>query len=218
MVDMAGSITNAYGLYVGTVNGTNKYSIYASDALAPSYFAGKVGIGTTAYTYTLQVNGSVAGTSAYQTVSDMRFKKDIKTIDNALEKLLSLEGVFYSFRTDEFPDRNFSKRKEMGVIAQKVEKVFPEAITKDERGYRSVAYSMLIAPIIEAIKTLNKKIESIFNVQENQKREIASSVQVNTKQEVKIDRLEKENKNLKSTNDLMKAYLCKKDPAAPFCR
>lgn len=50
----------------------------------------------------------------------------------------------------------------MGVIAQKVEKVFPEAVLKDEKGVRSVAYSMLIAPTIEAIKEINKSVDMIL--------------------------------------------------------
>ncbi len=40
-----GSITNGYGLSIGTVAATNKWSIYASDATAPSYFGGNVGVG-----------------------------------------------------------------------------------------------------------------------------------------------------------------------------
>lgn len=50
----------------------------------------------------------------------------------------------------------------MGVIAQKVEKVFPEAVSKDEKDVRSVAYSMLIAPTIEAIKEINKSVDMIL--------------------------------------------------------
>jgi hypothetical protein len=52
----AGStILNAYGVYTGSVQGTNKWSLYASDATAPSYFAGKVGIGTSGPTEALDV-------------------------------------------------------------------------------------------------------------------------------------------------------------------
>jgi hypothetical protein len=48
----------------------------------------------------------------------------------------------------------------MGVVAQTVEKVFPEAVSKDQNGYRSVAYTMLIAPIIESIKQLSSDFKS----------------------------------------------------------
>ncbi len=42
----SGTVTNGYGLYVGNIQATNKYSIFASDTTAPSYFGGRVGIGT----------------------------------------------------------------------------------------------------------------------------------------------------------------------------
>ncbi len=56
---VSGTFTNAYGIYTGLIQGTNKWSIYASDATTPSYFAGAVGIGTTSPAYTLDVNGAI---------------------------------------------------------------------------------------------------------------------------------------------------------------
>ena len=55
----AGSITNGYGLYVGTMQATNKWSIFSNDATAPSYFAGNVGIGTTTPGAKLDVRGDL---------------------------------------------------------------------------------------------------------------------------------------------------------------
>ncbi len=57
---IAGTFTNAYGIYTGLIQGANKWSIYASDATTPSYFAGAVGIGTTNPVQALQVNGNIA--------------------------------------------------------------------------------------------------------------------------------------------------------------
>lgn len=54
-----GTITNGYGVYIGAVNTTNKYSVYAADSTAPSYFAGRVGIGTTTAAARLDVAGGI---------------------------------------------------------------------------------------------------------------------------------------------------------------
>jgi hypothetical protein len=55
----AGTITTAYGVYIGTISGSSKWSLYANDANAPSYFAGKVGIGTASPTAQLDLNSDI---------------------------------------------------------------------------------------------------------------------------------------------------------------
>jgi hypothetical protein len=162
---------------------------------------GNVGIGTTSPSYTLHVNGSVAGTSAYNNLSDKRFKDHIERIPNALEKILSLEGVFYHFKSDEFPERKFSNRREMGVVAQDVEKVFPEVVTKDKDGFRSVAYSMLIAPIIEAIKEMQASMMNLL-------KKINGS---ETKQNLINNELKKEILALKEKNEKLESRLMKQN-------
>ena len=85
--------------------------------------------------------------------SDERLKSNIKTIDNALEKVLSLRGV------------NFDKdgKASTGVIAQEVEKVIPEVVhtPEDEEGFKSVAYGNMVGLLIEAIKDQQKQIEEL---------------------------------------------------------
>jgi hypothetical protein len=54
----AGAITTAFGVNIGTIQGTSKWSLYSSDSTAPSYFAGNVGIGVTAPSAKLEVGGT----------------------------------------------------------------------------------------------------------------------------------------------------------------
>lgn len=122
---------------------------------------GNVGIGHGSPAYKLYVNGTSAGTSAFQNVSDERYKKNIELIDSAIERIMKIDGVYFDWRNDEFPKLNFVEKRDMGVIAQNIEKVFPEAVLEDDNGYKSVAYSKLVAPLIEATKEQQREIKSL---------------------------------------------------------
>jgi hypothetical protein len=89
----------------------------------------------------------------YTQLSDKRLKKDIKKIENALEKLISLNGITYLMDNED-------KRK-TGLIAQDVNEVLPEAISTDTNGYYSLAYGNMAGLIIEAIKELKIEIDEI---------------------------------------------------------
>ena len=96
-------------------------------------------------------NGNITANSVFYE-SDSRYKKEIQTLPSALEKVSALRGVSYQWK-----DRNDDSTK-IGVVAQEIEKVYPELVHTDEDGYKSVAYSNLVAPMIEAIKELNQTV------------------------------------------------------------
>ncbi|MEO8435368.1 MAG: tail fiber domain-containing protein, partial [Pyrinomonadaceae bacterium] len=102
-----------------------------------------VGVGTTSPGYKLHVNGTVAGVGPYVDASDLRYKRDIRAIPGALSKVLSLRGVTFDWRREEFPALNFASGRQVGFVAQEVERVVPEAVVRDTEGFRSVAYSHL---------------------------------------------------------------------------
>jgi hypothetical protein len=83
--------------------------------------------------------------------SDEKLKDNIQTIENALEKVLSLRGVEY--------DRKDSGEHQIGVIAQEVERIIPEVVYGDE--IKSVAYGNLVGVLIEAIKDLKGEISEL---------------------------------------------------------
>ncbi|MCK6594881.1 MAG: tail fiber domain-containing protein, partial [Bacteriovoracaceae bacterium] len=132
--------------------------------------------------------------------SDRRLKTEIEIIPDSLDKLLTLNGVTYFWK-----DSKNGTDKQMGLIAQEVEKVFPEAIKKDNLGMLSVAYQNLVGPIINSIKEIySDYLVPLIKNDKAQDRKIAS--------------LEVENKKLKEENALFKEYLCQKDPKANFCQ
>ncbi|MFN8790397.1 MAG: tail fiber domain-containing protein, partial [Bdellovibrionales bacterium] len=156
--------------------------------LAPS--GGDVGIGTATPGFKLDVQGGDINASGsvrsagIALTSDVRFKKNIDEIQDPLEKILGLRGVTYNWRVDEFPERHFSNRPQLGVIAQEVEKQFPQAVDTNPDGYKSVNYPALIAPVIEAVKSLYHRLVGVESQQSEQAREIASL------QKLKADRAE----------------------------
>lgn len=92
--------------------------------------------------------------------SDQRFKKDEKIITNASKKLEQINGYYYFMRTEEFPERSFSFKKQIGVFAQEVESQFKEIVTTKDDGYKAVDYIKLIPVLIQAHKEQEKKIKS----------------------------------------------------------
>jgi hypothetical protein len=96
-----------------------------------------------------------------QESSDRRFKKNIAPLSNSLENILKMEGVSYNWKIEEFPNRKFGDRTEIGVIAQEVEKIYPELVATDAEGYKSVQYSHMVPILLEAIKEQQQLINSL---------------------------------------------------------
>ena len=79
--------------------------------------------------------------------------------DTATGKIRELRGVTWQWRED--APAEAQQQPGMGVIAQEVEKVFPELVITDEQGLKRVEYSGLIAPLIEAVKELDDRLRAL---------------------------------------------------------
>lgn len=115
--------------------------------------------------------------------SDQRLKKNIKRLSSSSKKILKLQGVSYEWKNKKYPGT------QLGLIAQDVEKVYPEVVSRSEVGSKTIAYSGLLAPIVGSIKELSENFKA------------------------KSKRLEK----LKQENKILKDYLCEQDPKGIFC-
>jgi hypothetical protein len=97
-------------------------------------------------------SGNLTAQGNVTAYSDIRLKKDIEVIPNALDKVLNMRGVNY---TDiELGDRR------TGVIAQELQKVMPEAVREREE-YLAVAYGNLVGVLIESIKELEARVREL---------------------------------------------------------
>jgi len=80
-------------------------------------------------------------------------------ISNSLKKINQLTGVSFKWK-----DESMGNGVNLGLIAQNVEEVFPELVVTDEvSDLKSVQYSNLVAPLIEAVKELTEEIENLEN-------------------------------------------------------
>ena len=90
--------------------------------------------------------------------SDRRLKKNITTLDHALDKVLNLRGVTFEWKKDGARNSNPQPGVQIGFVAQEVETVVPELVKTDSEGYKSVAYANVTALLIEAVKEQQKTI------------------------------------------------------------
>ena len=153
----------------------------------------------------LYVQGDIKNLGGVLHTSDRRFKKNIALIPNALEKLKTINGVYYNWKTEEYPERSFTENKQIGVIAQDVEKVFPELVDTDSEGYKSVNYSKLTPILIEAIKTQEVRIKTQEMSIKTQDKRIKSLEEENAKLKTVVE----ENSSLKKEISIIKATLSK---------
>jgi hypothetical protein len=89
---------------------------------------------------------------SFTSASDQRLKKNIVTLDGALDKLTTLRGVYHDWN-----DPNQSADRQIGVIAQEVQEIYPELVTVGGNGFLSVNYPKLTAVLLQSIKELHVK-------------------------------------------------------------
>ena len=126
-----------------------------------------VGIGTTSPNskVKLHVKGDVyiEGKLFFKTAgdagdipSDLRLKKNIATIADALDKVHALRGVSFDWRSAEM-----GTEQEIGFIAQEVEPVLPGLVSTNLDGYKTVQYAQVVSVLVEAMKQMDGQIQTL---------------------------------------------------------
>ena len=167
-------ITNRPGgrLSLFTVGGGDAFNITRD---------GKVGIGTPTPGVALEVVGDlkISGTARrpgggpWTNSSDVRLKKEVAPLADALGRLLHLRGVRFEWKEPE--KMGNLTGPQMGLIAQEVEKVFPEWISTDPEGYKEITMRGFEALTVEALRELKAEIESLRKKMEKNDRKTAKA-------------------------------------------
>jgi len=92
--------------------------------------------------------------------SDERLKENLEPIGSAVEKVEQLTGYTYNWIPMEGV-HVYGDMKDVGVIAQEVEKVLPELVSDRENGYKAVKYDKLTAVLIQAVKELSERVKTL---------------------------------------------------------
>ena len=98
--------------------------------------------------------------------SDYALKENINPISNALDKVSQLGGYNFDWKDSHLESRGgvddmFVKKSDVGIIAQEVQKVLPEAVGEREDGTLGVRYELLVPLLVESIKELKEEIQSL---------------------------------------------------------
>ena len=109
-----------------------------------------VGSGVTITTNGINVVGVVTATD-FNSASDLSLKTNIQSISNPIDKILQINGVTFNWRE--------SNKPSVGIIAQEIEKVFPELVNGENP--KTVNYNGLIGLLIEAIKEQQIEINNL---------------------------------------------------------
>ena len=164
--DSANSFRISYNgtSYNGAVPGTNDFLIFdtSGNAEIPNgnlkVTLGSIAVGNISNSAT---DGRIDASNdvvAYST-SDIRLKDNIKTIDKALDKVNSIQGIEFDWIEKEEVHGNSGH--DIGVIAQEIEKVLPDVVTTRDSGYKAVKYEKIVPLLIEAIKELTNEVSEL---------------------------------------------------------
>jgi hypothetical protein len=111
----------------------------------------------------------ISGATSWSSASDIRLKNINGDIENAIDKLMTLRAINYSWKSDD------TKKENLGLIAQEVEKVFPQVVDKgklpskpdeenaDDTEYLNVRYTELVPVLVKAIQELSAKVSALEN-------------------------------------------------------
>lgn len=116
--------------------------------------------------YLFYVHGKAGGSETWASASDLRLKRNVQTIDNALNKVLNLRGVSYEWKDPK------QKGKQIGFIAQEAKDIIPEVVQGSEETNYSMQYAPITAVLVEGMKEQQSQIEQLKSENEELKNKL----------------------------------------------
>ena len=180
----SGAVTISYNTVgapsTGGANATGTWNIVAGTAVNAQYLGGvaaasyltsvpnastqlsSLGVGTAASGTSGEIRATGNVTAYYS--SDARLKENVQPIPNALDSIDKINGVTFDWTADFLKDQGeedgyFVRKHDVGVIAQEIQAVLPEAVAEREDGYLAVKYDRIVPLLIQAIKELKAEVE-----------------------------------------------------------
>ncbi len=127
-------------------------------------FAKSIGVGTTASATTGEIRATNNITAYYS--SDIGLKENLNPIENSIEKIQAISGYNFDWKDEVIKERGgeddyFVRKSDVGVVAQEIEAILPEACATRPDGTKAVRYEQLVPLLIEGIKELKAEIEEL---------------------------------------------------------
>ncbi len=122
---------------------------------------GNVGIGTTNPTQALYVVGNIYATGTVSVPSDRRLKQNIAPLSGTLSKLDHLRGVSFEWNRLAASLRHKEGEKGIGMIAQELQKIYPELVLGTKNEYLSIDYGKFTAVLLQSVKELKNQMKAM---------------------------------------------------------
>jgi hypothetical protein len=185
-ISSSNSISSSWAISASWAPSNGGSSQWTSSGANIFYETGNVGVKNNNPTYDLDVTGKIRITTslgvgvipssttgridalndivAYSS-SDIRFKTNLKPIEDAISKVNKIAGYEFDWIPDQ--ENHGYEGRDIGVIAQEIEEVLPEIVTTRDSGYKAVKYEKIVPLLIEAIKDQQKQIDELKSLLKN---------------------------------------------------
>jgi hypothetical protein len=152
-------------LPIGETIGVYGNSI-ANGANWAGYFDGDINVNGTGYAFNIWA------------FSDKRLKKDIEPLTKISDKIGRLKGYTYTFRKDEFKNKNLDDKKHIGFIAQELLEIFPELVT-EKNGFLAVDYLGMVPVLLQGLKEQQQQINELKQQNVDLTKQVSLSAGIN---------------------------------------